>query len=75
MLERDFLERGVRIAAAGCDFAREGRASLGAIGARERRLRFQIDEPRAQIDFELRGGVEAPLQKRARACAFIGAGM
>ena len=71
VLERDFLERGVSVAAARRDFARERRARLGAIGARERRLGFQFDQPRAQLDFELRRGVEAPLQERARARALV----
>ena len=75
VLERDFLERGVGVAATGRDFAREGRACFGAIGARESRIRLQLDQPRTQLDFELRGGVEAPLQESARACALAGAGV
>ncbi len=75
VLERDFLEHGVGIAAAGCDFAREGRACLGAIRARERRAGFQLDQPRAQLDFALRSRFEPMLQECARARAIICAGV
>ena len=71
VLERDFFQRGVGVAAARCDFARERRASLGAIRTRERCLRFELDQPRAQIDFELSGRVEPPLQKSAGAQALL----
>src|SRR5208337_5006421 len=75
VLEGDFLEGSVGVAAARCKFAREHRARRGAIGARQRRLGFEFDQTRAQLDFQLRGRVEPPLQKSARASAFLGAGM
>src|SRR5208282_3172993 len=70
-----FLEGSVGVAAAGCNLAREHRAGFGSLRARHRRLRFQLDEPRAQLHFELRSRVKPPLQKSARASAILRAGM